>query len=87
MESSGVPVVFEACETLVLLHGWVFRCRACASFPKDASFPKESVKWDGNKMKSGTGEGVLTLVQLEKYSNTSFKQNLVLAEIHLDFDS
>ena len=41
---------------------------------------------------SGTGEGVLTLVQLEKNSNTRIqvssilKQHLVLAEIHLDFD-
>ena len=82
MESSGVPVVFETCETLVLLD-------------RGRIFPKESLKWDGNKMKqddSGTGEGVLTLVQLEKNSNTRIqvssilKQHLVLAEIHLDFD-
>ena len=57
-------------------------------------FPKESLKWDGNKMKSGTGEGVLTLVKLEKKSTTSIKQVssnillwIVLAEMHLDFDS
>ena len=31
------------------------------------------------------GKGVLTLVKLEK-TNTSMKQYLVLAEIHLDFD-
>ena len=30
MESSGVPVVFQTCETLVLLD----RCRACACFQK-----------------------------------------------------
>ena len=36
---------------------------------------------------SGTGEGVLRVVKLEKHSNTSIKQYLVLAEIHLDFDS
>ena len=36
-------------------------------------FPKESLKWDGNKMKSGTGEGVVTPVRLEKNSNTSIK--------------
>ena len=48
---------------------------------------KESLKWDGNKMKSWTGEGVLTLVKLEKKSNTRVKQYLVLAEIDLDFDS
>ena len=43
MESSGEPVVFETRETLVTLV-LLDRCRACASFPK------ESVKWDGNKM-------------------------------------
>ena len=38
-------------------------------------------------MKSGTGEGVLRVVKLEKNSDTSIKQHLVLAKIHLDFDS
>ena len=76
MESSGVPVVFETCETLVLLD----RCRACASFQKSHWNGMETRwKWDG--------EGVLTLVKLEKKSNTSVKHYLVLAEIHLDFDS
>ena len=51
-------------------------------------FPKESLKWDGNKMKSGTGEGVLALVKLRKNPiRKKVKQYLVSAEIHLDFDS
>ena len=37
-------------------------------------------------MKSGTGEGALTLVKLDDKSN-SIQQYLVLAEIHFDFDS
>ena len=44
MESSGVPVVFETCETLVLLD----RCRACASFQKSHWNGMETRwKWDG----------------------------------------
>ena len=82
MESSGVPVVFETCETLVLLDG-------CSGVQVSGlcMFPKESLKWDGNKMKSWTGEGVLTLVKLETSSSTRIQQYLVLAQIHLDFDS
>ena len=38
-------------------------------------------------MKIGTGAGVLTLVKLEKTSNKRIKEYLVLATIHLDFDS
>ena len=58
IESSGVPVVFETCETLVLLD-W---CRACASFKRVAE-----MGWKQDE--SGTGEGVLTPVKLEKKSN------------------
>ena len=44
MESSGVPVVFETCETLVLLD----RCRACASFQESHWNGMETRwKWDG----------------------------------------
>ena len=44
MESSGVPVVFETFETLVVLD----RCRACASFQKSHWNGMETRwKWDG----------------------------------------
>ena len=44
MESSGVPVVFQTCETLVLLD----RCRACASFQESHWNGMETRwKWDG----------------------------------------
>ena len=81
MESGGVPVVFATCQSFVLLDGcWGVQVLGLCIFPK------ESLKWNGNKMKvGGTGVGVLTLVKLD--SNTSIKQYLVLAEIHLDFDS
>ena len=43
MESSGVPVVFETCETLVLLD----RGRACAFFAKKSLKAwKQDEKWD-----------------------------------------
>ena len=45
-------------------------------------FSKVSLQWDGNKMKSGTGRGVPTLVKLETKSFTSITHYLVLAEIH-----
>ena len=80
MEWSGVPVVFETCETLVLLD----RCRAYACFQKSHWNGMET-RW--KDMKSGMGEGVLRVVKLEKNSNTSIKQYLVLAKIRLDFDS
>ena len=44
MESSGVPVVFETCETLVLLD----RCRGCACFQKSHwNWMETRWKWDG----------------------------------------
>ena len=82
MESSGVPVVFQTCETLVtlvLLDG--------RSGVGPAHFYKRVIEMRWKQDESGTGDGVLTLVKLEKNSNTSIKQYLVLAEIHLDFDS
>ena len=42
MEWSGVPMVFETCETLVLLD----RCRACACFQKSHVI-ETRWKWDG----------------------------------------
>ena len=48
---------------------------------------KRVIEMGWNQDESGTGDGVLTLVKLEKNSNTSIKQHLVLAKIHLDFDS
>ena len=65
-----VSVVYQWCSRLlwdVSAVGRVFRW----------ILPKESLKWDGNKMKSGMGEVVLTLVKLETNSNTSIKQYLV----------
>ena len=77
MEWSGVPVVFQTCETLVLLD----RCRASGSFQKSHWNGMETRwKWDGG----GCSD---TCKAIEKISNTSIKQYLVLAEIHLDFDS
>ena len=43
MESSGVPVVVETCESSVVLDS----CGACGSF---MIFPNESWKLDGSKM-------------------------------------
>ena len=65
MESSGVPVMFEICETLLLLDG----CSGVG--PVDLS--KKVVEMGWKQDESGTGEGVLTLVKLEKISNTSIK--------------
>ena len=56
----------------------------CGSRPRNGE-----INWKKQE-ESGTGEGVLTLVKLEQNintSNSSIKQYLVLAEIHLDFDS
>ena len=47
MESSGVPVAFETCETLVLLDG----CSGVG--PVDLS--KRVIEMGGNKMKVGRG--------------------------------
>ena len=82
MESSGVPVVFQTCETLVLLD----RCLGVG--PVD--FSKRVFEMGCKQDESGTGEGVLTLVKLEKKSNTSISnvmQYLVLVEMHFEFDS
>ena len=79
MESSGVPVVFETCESLVLLD----RCLGVG--PVDLS--KRVIEMGWKQDESDTGEGTLTLVKLETKSNTSIKQYLISAEIHLDFDS
>ena len=62
----------------------VGQVRAFACFQKSHWNGMET-RW--KDMKSGTGDGVLTQVKLEKNSNTSIKQHLVLAKIHLDFDS
>ena len=59
MESSGVPVVFQTCETLVLLD----RC------PVHLSKIKRFIEMVWKQHESGTGEGVLTLVKLEKKSS------------------
>ena len=80
MESSGVPVVFETCETLVLLEGY------SGVGPLDLS-QKRVIEIGWKQDESGTGDGVLTLVKLEKKFNSSIKQYLVLVEIYLDFDS
>ena len=80
MESSGVPVVFETCETLVLLDGYT------GVGPLDLS-QKRVIEIGWKQDESGTGDGVLTLVKLERNSNSSINQYLVLAEIYLDFDS
>ena len=40
-------------------------------------FPKESLKWDGNQMKSGTGEGVLTFVKKEKKYKYQLSNNFL----------
>ena len=78
MESSGVPVVFETCETLVVLDG--------CSGVGPVHLSKRVIEMGWKQDESGTGEGVVTLVKLEQNSNT-IKQYLVLVEIHLDFDS
>ena len=73
MESSGVPVVFETCETLMLLD----RCPAFASFQKSHWNGMETRwKWEGARC-SDTGKAREELQY--KY--------IVLAKIHLDFDS
>ena len=82
MESSGVPVVLETCEILVPLDGW--------SGVGPAHLSKRVIDLGWKQDESGTGEGVLTLVKLENKINTSTsikKPYLILAEIHLDFDS
>ena len=63
MESSGVPLVLETCETLVLLDG--------CSGVGPVHLSKRVIEMGGKQDESGTGEGVLTLVKLEKKSNTS----------------
>ena len=62
MESSGVPLVFETCETLVLLDG----CSGVG--PVDLSKRVIEMRWKQDE--SGAGEGVVTLVKLEQNSNT-----------------
>ena len=66
MESSGVPVAFETCETLVVLDG----CSGVG--PVDLS--KRVIEMGWKQDGSGTGEGVVTLVKLEKNSNTTSYQ-------------
>ena len=69
-----VSVVRETCETLVLLDG-------CSGVrPLDLSKRVTEMGWKQDE--SGTGEIVLIPVKLEKESNTSVKQYLVLAQIH-----
>ena len=69
-----VSVVCETCETLVLLDG-------CSGVrPLDLSKRVTEMGWKQDE--SGTGEIVLIPVKLEKESNTSVKQYLVLAQIH-----
>ena len=63
MESSGVPVVLETCETLVPLDG--------CSGVGPVHLSKRVIEMGWKQDESGTGEGVLTLVKLEKKSNTS----------------
>ena len=63
MESSGVPVAFETCETLVVLDG----CSGVG--PVDLS--KRVIEMGWKQDESGTGEGVVTLVKLDKNSNTT----------------
>ena len=59
MEPSGVPVVFETCETLVLLDGY------SGVGPLDLS-RKRVIETGWKRHESGTGEGALTLVKLEQ---------------------
>ena len=71
--------VRDFCETLVLLDG-------CSGVrPLDLS--KRIIEMGWKQYESGTWEGGLTLVKLEKESNTSIKRYLVLATIQLDFPS
>ena len=69
MESSGVPVVLETCETLGLLDGW--------SGVVPAHLSKRA------RLKVGRGRGVLTLVSSKKNpiqvsSNILFWQQFTL---------
>ena len=84
MESSGVPVVFETCETLVVLDG--------CSGVGPVNLSKRVIEMGWKQDESGTGEGVVTLVKLDKNSNTTSYQaiscNILFGrKIHLDFDS
>ena len=70
MDSSCVPVVFETCETLVLLDG----CSGVG--PVDLSKRVIAMGWTQDE--SGTGEDVLTLVNLQKISDTGIKRKFTL---------
>ena len=81
MESSGVPVVFETCETLVLLEGY------SGVGPLDLSQKraiemgwKQDDKWDG-------GGCSVTCRAREKIQYKYAICTKSLVEIHLDFDS
>ena len=73
MESSGVPVVFGTCETLVTL---VLLDRRSGVGPVHLSKRVIEMRWKQDK--SGTGEGVLTLLKLEKkYETFQYKYQAI----------
>ena len=61
--------------------------RGVRDFSAVGYLSKRVIEMGWKQAESEMGEGVLTRVKLVKNSNTRIKQYLVLAEIHLDFDS